>query len=245
MWTKLKFRARSQAWSEDAEQHARSEWFAILNGRDSCGLRLRHGAGRRHGRAALRLRLGRHRRRQAVLRSLLSSRNRATYRLGQQLRAHRLSYRRAHRGCGGQPPWPQKSVAACGAAVCAFLHPHRVGYGLLPVHRVAHRWRNGHRPCLQHFPALYRRNQPRGVARPACQPQSAGYRLRHSGGANRQLAHRGKGSRRRGRPAAILERAIRLALDVYGGRGSGNSVFSVCAFHSREPALACRRESRG
>ncbi|MGD0741561.1 MAG: MFS transporter [Terracidiphilus sp.] len=30
----------------------------------------------------------------------------------------------------------------------------------------------------------------------------------------------------------LLERAIRLALDVYGGRGSSNPVLSLCALHS-------------
>ena len=91
-----------------------------------------------------------------------------------------------------------RKTALAGAALLFAISSILTGwsYSFTGIHHLAHSGRRRHRPGFQHLSDLHRGNQPGALARTAGQPQSAGAGDRHSGGPDRQLAHRAARSRR-------------------------------------------------
>ena len=135
---------------------------------------------------------------------------------------------------------PQADIARRRDFVCCFLHLYRMVSRFHHLCGLADCGGCRNRAGLKCLSDLYCGNRPCSLARSSSQPQSTGDRLRHHGGADRELADRAEGSRAgdKGLYRGVLERALWLAVDVHRGGSAGDCFRCMRSFHPGKPALA-------
>ena len=124
-----------------------------------------------------------------------------------------LAGRRTERQLGRK-----KLLLARRRAVCGFFGADRCGAHVRLVRGLADYRRRGHRHGLEPVADVHRGSRARPSARPAGGDEPIDDRRRRPGGPDRQLADCRKSARggHGGNDPPILERAVRLAVDVYG-----------------------------
>lgn len=186
------------------------------------------------GRSALRLRLGGDRRRQALLRNLLSSGFSGMAGMGHELRADRLPHWRHRRRRLEQSLRTQAAAHPGRGRICALLDWDWTGCALCNLRLLACSRRICHRPGLRRLADVHSGDFAGAPARPPGLAEPDGSSHRHSDGAGGELADCAPGARRSdaGRDPRFLERPICVALDVRGdgdflaalpGRGAAGS----------------------
>src|SRR5215813_7254207 len=140
----------------------------------------------------------------------------------------------------GRTIWAQEIADRVGGAVCGVFGADRMGFHLRVVCDVADGWRCGDRDGVECFADVHRGSEPGAVARAVGDAEPADDRGGDTCGTDRELVDRGAraGWSERGNDTRVMEWALRVEVDVYGGGGAIGRAFRRDIFYSGESSVA-------